>query len=252
MTRETFAETIGFPRGIVLPECTEEEIARLPQEDFLCERYRKDAPDKVLALFLGYLSGSEKDYLARGVTREEWLATMGDLVLWAEQLRRESGEWGIRETHWLAHLVRTEIFRLGRLQFIPRRAERETAFGAYRFPAGTPYAEIHIPAGGRLWAEEVDRSLRRARELLAPAFFSCESWLLSPKLSELLSSGNILSFAARFVRTHFDPSDRSAERYLFGTVGAAEGYSAQTELAEKVKALALRHEAVGSALGYLV
>lgn len=227
------------------------EALGLPGMPLSDGRYEGDRPDRILALFVGYLAArSEADYLVRGVTREEWLDTMRDLAIWSDFLFAERGEVGIRETHWLFHLVRTEIYRLGRLQFVPCRSEREVSFGNNVFPAGTRYCQVHIPAGERLFPSAADASFRRAAELFSPAFYACESWILSPKLGEFLQEGNLVSFAARFERTKTDLSDRSAERYIFGRIGDPRTYLPRNAFAEKVKAAALRGEAFGSALGY--
>ena len=218
METEAFMRETGFSdearRAVRACRLSREEIESLPQRSWLNETYTGDRPDYVLALFAHYLARySEQAYSAKGLAREEWLDTMRDLAIWSSNLQSVGGECGVRETHWLAHLVRTEIFRLGRLQFIPRVAQAPVCFGGNEFPAGTPYAEVHIPQGGKLSVEAVNASFRRAGELFGSRFYSCESWLLSPKLKTLLSGGNILSFASRFTVTESDERDRSAERY---------------------------------------
>lgn len=255
METEAFMRETGFSdearRAVRACRLSREEIKSLPQRSWLNETYTGDRPDYVLALFAHYLARySEQAYSAKGLAREEWLDTMRDLAIWSSNLQSVGGECGVRETHWLAHLVRTEIFRLGRLQFIPRVAQAPVCFGGNEFPAGTPYAEVHIPQGGKLSVEAVNASFRRAGELFGSRFYSCESWLLSPKLKTLLSGGNIISFASRFTVTESDERDRSAERYVFGRIGDPQAYRAENEFARRVKELALRGVFVGSALGY--
>lgn len=230
---------------------SEEEAEALPKAPFLDAPYTGSQPEKVLALFVHYLASySELAYSVCGLSREEWLGTMRDLVIWSNYLFAERGELGIRETHWLAHLVRTEIFRLGRLQFVPRLAEEQVIFNGRTFPIGTPYCEVHIPADGKLLPADVDASFARAKKLLAPQFYSCESWLLSPKLKTYLSGGNILAFASRFTVVEFDEGDRSAERYIFGRIGAPQDYIAQNSFSARVKEAAISGNYVGSATGY--
>ena len=232
---------------------TEEEIESLPTASFLEASYIGERPDKVLALFVHFLAlHSERAYHVRGLTRTEWLNTMRDLVLWSDHLLHERGEIGIRETGWLAHLVRTEIFRLGRLQFVPKVSEEEVRFGGNVFPAGTPYCEVHIPADGKLLPEEVDASFARVKQLFSPCFFSCDSWLLSPKLKQFLQGGNILSFASRFTVVETDTCNRSAERYIFGRIENPQDYIVQNAFSARVKAAACAGDYIGSALGYLL
>lgn len=254
MDRLEFMKAIGLPDdAIAVTErisLTEAEITALPRAEFLDGRYEGDRPDRVLAMFVNYLAKySEEEYRRRGITEEEWLDTMSDVAVWCRQLFCERGEIGLRETHWLSHLVRTEIFRLGRLQFIPRLLSGEPGCGKARFPDGTPYCEVHIPADGKLTPELAERSFARAKRLFAPVFFTCESWLLSPKLKALLKGGNILDFASRFQVLSFDETDRSAERYIFGKISKPCDYRPANAFAERVRDLAEAGETVGSAFG---
>ena len=256
MDYQEFMREIGFSENQIAAikriTVSDEEIKALPRAPFLEEDYAGGRPDWVLALFVHYLAAySEEAYLKRGLTRTEWLSTMQDLALWCNQLLIERGEFGIRETHWLSHFVRTEIFRLGRLQFVPRISESEVVFNGQRFPVGTPYCEVHIPADGKLTPAEADLSFARAKALFAPRFFSCESWLLSPKLHAFLDGGNILAFALRFTIVETDEHDRSAERYIFGRIGAPDDYVARNQFSARVKEGAREGNYVGSALGYL-
>ncbi len=249
-----FMKAIGLPEyaiaaveRIALPE---EEIKNLPRATFLNEPYKGDRPDYVLALFVKYLAKySEESYRKRGAMREEWLSTMSDLAIWCKQLFCESGEVGIRETHWLAHLVRTEIFRLGRLQFVPHVLSEELRCRGNSLPAGTRYCEVHIPAEGRLSPALVDDSFARAKQLFSPELFTCESWLLSPKLQGLLSGGNILAFASRFQVVCVDEADRSAERYIFGRISNPSEYLPANGFSARVRDMALEGNFVGSAYG---
>lgn len=252
-----FMKEIGLPdraiSAVARIPFSGEEIASLPHAAYLNEPYAGDRPDRVLALFVRYLAGfSEEAYLRRGVTHGEWLDTMKDVAIWCGHLQRERGETGLRETAWLAHLVRTEIFRLGRLQFVPRRLLEELRAGDAVFPAGTQYAEVHIPEGERLLPSLADASFLRARELFAPRFFTCESWLLSPKLRERLKGGNILDFAARFRLLSVCEADRSAERYLFHGIADPHAYRPQNGFSAWVKEEAERGRFVGSAYGICV
>ena len=256
MNCEEFMRAIGFSEeqiaAIQKISLSKEEIEALPKAPFLDASYSGDRPDRVLALFVSYLSShGESAYRVRGLTREEWLGTMRDLLIWSNHLQAERGELGVRETGWLSHLVRTEIFRLGRLQFVPRLSEEEITIKGHAFPIGTPYCEVHVPADGKLLPADADASFARARELFAPQFFSCESWLLSPKLKAFLGSGNILAFAARFRLAQFDEGDRSAERYVFGKIGDPQEYVAKNSFSARVKAAACAGDYVGSALGYM-
>lgn len=255
MNSETFLKAIGLgePYLSAVAACpvSEEEAISLPASPYLDAHYEGPHPEKMLALFVRYLSEySEEAYHVRGIGHADWLMSMTDVAVWARALMRESGEIGLRETGWLAHLVRTEIFRLGRLQFIPRTLQTPRVYGR-EYPAGTPYCEVHIPVGGPLLPAEADASFRAAEALFSPALFTCDSWLLSPRLRALVPHGNIADFSARFTLLSVDETSRSAERYIFGRVGDPHGYTAETSLARAVKAEVLAGRPLGTAYGYI-
>lgn len=257
MDHEEFMREIGLSEACISAvkkvSFTEEEVRALPRSPLLNGRYYGDSPDRVLALFVRFLAEyGERAYAQKGVMRTEWLETMSDIAIWSRFLYEESGEIGLRETHWLAHLVRAELFRLGRLQFIPRVSETEICFDGATFPAGTPYCEVHVPADGKLLPREVDLSFARAKRLFAPSFFSCDSWLLSPGLERFVNGGNMLSFASRFTLVQTDANDRSAERYIFSKIGDPRDYIVKNSFAEGVKRAACKGIYVGSALGYCI
>lgn len=234
---------------------SEDTFVSLPERELLKKYYGGDRPNYVLSLFVRYLSVyGEGRYANTGVqlTKSEWLDTMRDLTLWSDRLYAESGERGLRETHWLAHLIQADIFRLGRLQFVPRISKEQVSFGDKIFPVGSKYCEVHIPQGEAMSPRLVDNSFLRAQELLQPEYYVCESWLLSPRLKEMLKGGNILSFSARFFITETDFKDRSGERYIFGKIGDPTDYQPRNELVKRVKEAALRGKFLGSARGYYV
>jgi hypothetical protein len=85
---------------------------------------------------------------------------------------------------WIVGLLRADVVELGRLQVERRRGRHGHA--------------LHIPETGPLQPTAVDESLARAREFTGATAFSCESWLLDPRLQHGLPGSNIAAFAARF------------------------------------------------------
>jgi len=45
--------------------------------------------------------------------------TLADLELWIREYEREHGCWGFREKNWLVHHFTGQLFKLGRLQYLP-------------------------------------------------------------------------------------------------------------------------------------
>jgi hypothetical protein len=105
---------------------------------------------------------------------------------------------------WLVRVLRGDVLAFGRIQL-----ERATVDGS---------RALHIPEGGPLIADELDRSLEEGRALLGADPVVCTSWLLDPLLRELPEPGNIAGFARRFrvdevVRSA--EADRSVARFAF-------------------------------------
>ena len=81
---------------------------------------------------------------------------------------------------------------------------------------------LHIPAGTSLLPDDVDRSLRSAKEFFAAAGMSfstcqCHSWMLDPQLSRFMdSSSRILNLSRRFAHVSM-AGEGSGARFIFGT-----------------------------------
>ncbi len=88
---------------------------------------------------------------------------------------------------------------------------------------GDKVIALHIPSGGALTPEEVDNTLALTKDFVAKYFpewdyrgFICESWLLDPKLGELLGDeSNIVSFGRRFLRVSIESGGRSPFYFVF-------------------------------------
>ena len=88
---------------------------------------------------------------------------------------------------------------------------------------GDKVIALHIPAGGSLAPDEVDRTLELAKKFVAEYFpewdyrgFTCESWLLDPQLEALLGDeSNIVRFGRRFLRISVESGGRSPNYFVF-------------------------------------
>ncbi|GAA1536386.1 hypothetical protein HD600_001518 [Microbacterium ginsengiterrae] len=96
---------------------------------------------------------------------------------------------------WLVGILRGDVIQVGRLQ-VERRA-------------GAHGHALHIPESGALSPALVDDSLHRAAAITGAKTFSCESWLLDPRIGSAIPASNIAGFAARFCI--LDPGAASAE-----------------------------------------
>ena len=215
-----------------------------------------------VALLAGYPIHMEN--LAKRPWTEEqrqWsLASLGRTCL---SERDKFGVDGVRFSHmiWAALYTKGTLFRTERLQY-------ELSYRAY--PAVEPlfeippaFVEIHIPGGGKLTAESVDRSLAEARAILPrlypetagrPLVFCVSSWLLSPELPELLpSESNILAFRDRFQILDQWPAEKDFFNFLYGLAKPVpyDTLPEDTHLRRSVKQMLLQGRTLHSAQGVL-
>ncbi|HEY8389929.1 MAG TPA: acyltransferase domain-containing protein, partial [Clostridia bacterium] len=179
--------------------------------------------------------------------------TFKDFAIWNDVCVKETGICGLKELNWLAEPIQLKIFRLGRLQFQSTITEEDYTYNDILIPKGSKAYNIHIPAGEPLNENACTQSYDSAT-----TFFSsesiiclCSSWLLSPVLDELLpSSSNILRFKSRYKIISVNPENRSAERYLFGSIeDDIQKYKPTSSFAAKVKQRLEKGMPIGSAFG---
>jgi hypothetical protein len=156
----------------------------------------------------------------QGLTEAISLATAADIALWITEHHRRHGAWGLTETGWIRNHLAGRLIRLGRLQFmlascdLPLRAEDPLR-------VGDPVLEVHIPAGEPLRAEACGESFSEARQVFATREwrgFTCKSWLLATRLTEVLpATSNILAFQRLFQPLPCAMDDRQTIERVFGT-----------------------------------
>lgn len=163
-----------------------------------------------------------------------------DAVSWAsmanvaEKLtvnRARFGHVGLEVAHWFTLHFRGSLYRLGRLEFAPEAA-------GDRLPGVEPdelVLGVHIPAdGGAMSPRACAESIAWAREFFpkhfpdrfpGPPVFVCSSWLLDPRLGELLRpDSNIVAFQRLFALTPADDDayrrgESDVLRFVFDRVG---------------------------------
>ena len=148
---------------------------------------------------------------------------------------------------WDVHHISASLFRIGELEYAPDNKYGENVLA------------VHIPSDAVLTEEKLDESFLAAREFFQKYYpkyanlrITCGSWLLSPRLKEILpESSKILIFQSKF---HIEREliGESCLRWVFGKA-AAEADAAQlpeqTSLQRGIKSKLLRGEGVGGAYG---
>lgn len=156
----------------------------------------------------------------RGVSDVISQATAADLALWIREYHRRKGTWGLAETSWLRHHLAGRLFRLGRLQFMPAACGFPSLLPTDPVRAGDSVLEVHIPADSPLRPADCLAAFKAAAVFFTHEHwlgFTCESWLLSPQLNELLpKESNILAFQQFFTPLSHYMDDRQMIERVFG------------------------------------
>ncbi len=162
-------------------------------------------------------------YHARhGVPEAVSWATLADLGRNLAIDRRMKGDGWPVMLEWLTLHVRGGLYELGRLQY-QRGLLRAAVPGA-----GAYGLALHIPRSGPLTPAACDESFRFAQEFFPRHFPSepyevvtCVSWLLDPRLADLLpEDSNVVRFQRRFrlLPGHGRDAGEDLMRFVFGTL----------------------------------
>lgn len=186
-------------------------------------------------------------YRQMGIPEKIYFDTMACYSRFVTECLYYKGSYQFDRGWWTWRQLSMRVFRLGQLEY-ELRSDGNVG--------------LHIPSGSDLSPEAVDRSLNEAKVFLAEFFpdyadapFTCNSWLLSPALGELLPEGsNILAFQRRFYLTHIDPEPKDYISWLFQCLPDTvyEELPENTSLQRKVKKAILSGGKIGSAAGYFV
>lgn len=211
------------------------------------------APDeKGLKIFAASLRSallSREQYENEGISEKIFIDTMKCFPRFLRENKAEFGEYSFDRAFWTGRQLSLRLFRIGELEY-EKGASAD----------GEKEISVHIPSDAVLTAAKVDDSLAAAEAFFgryypdyAAVRYVCTSWLLSPALDTLLApDSNILSFAARFRRAEFYPSDESYKQWVFrGRSLSPQNFPENTSLQKKLKAYVLAGGTVGESLGVL-
>lgn len=188
-------------------------------------------------------------YQAKGISKDIYIDTMKCFVRFLEECKRKNGRMFFDRGWWTYRQISMSLFRIGDLEY---------EFEEYR---GEKVIAVHIPSNAEFSREAVECSLEAAGDFFRKYYpdyvydkYTCESWLMSPVLPQLLSEkSNIMSFQKRFAITEVDQEEKEYIEWLF-QVPADTAYAKlpeKTTLQRRVKALLLEGGNVGSAYGIM-
>lgn len=188
-------------------------------------------------------------YLQKGISHTIFMDTMKCFTRFIGECEVKTGRAAFDRAWWTYRQLSMVLFRIGELEYelVEENGKKEVS--------------IHIPSNARLSKEKVDDSLALAKEFMdkyyteyAEVDYICDSWLLAPKLKEVLDEdSHIIGFQNRFNIVKVDIDAKDIFEWLFKTSVDCELESLRenTSLQRKVKQLLLNGEKVGIAFGVL-
>lgn len=142
--------------------------------------------------------------------------TIRDISQRSKDYKKDKGVLGLSKDDviWFRHHMNMKLFTIGGLQFqiFHMVYLEEDGFMCFdddikqELPEGCPVLNIHIPKGSNITPNQCDEAFYRAKKFFDLYFpehkwqaFLCYSWILYPKLKEVLpSESNLRQFANRF------------------------------------------------------
>jgi len=190
----------------------------------------------------------------KDLPEDVWIATMKAFPRFIGEHRASYGYDGFDRGFWTVRQVNARLFRIGELEYeLIDEKDEPKVIG------------LHIASDSKLEPDLLNRSVKAARAFLKqyfPAYAKkpivCESWLLSPKLKEVLKEGSrILNFQKAFDITSVDDEAADALEWVFKVAyGQRETYEKEklpedTSLQKALKKMILSGEMPGAAEGIL-
>ncbi len=247
---ERLALSLGIPREFVL-KAGDSMLAELSGQ----EAPKDDSGAGILMRQLTEAMTSRKWGAWKRMPEDIWIETMKAFPRFISEHRRSCGCDGFDRYGWTVRQVGARLFRIGELEY--ELAENEP---------GKREISVHIPSDAKLEPDRMNASLSRADAFLREYFpdwaalpKTCESWLLSPALKELLPpDSRILRFREAFdIREELPENDAALEWVFHVAESQRKGLDLSalpedTSLQRKMKALLLAGRKPGAAYGVLV
>ena len=189
------------------------------------------------------------EYQERGIPERVFVDTMKCFQRFLHECERKTGTMYFDRGWWTYRQISMRLFRIGELEYELCSTETEKT------------VSIHIPSDAAFAPGNVDKSLKQADHFIdrhypdyRQAKRVCDSWLLSPKLKDLLpEQSNILNFQRRFHIEEENMESREFIEWLFQVHKDTElsHLPENTRLQKAAKKLLEAGENIGEAYGIL-
>lgn len=128
------------------------------------------------------------------ISDEIYFDTMSAFTRFCEETHKYSGNWYYNHASWSYRQASMLLFRIGILEY------------EFKNRDGEPMISIHIPSDTVFSESNLDETFKAAKRFIAKFYpehsndrFYCESWIMAPKLRELLpETSGIIRFQNRF------------------------------------------------------
>lgn len=204
---------------------------------------------KMLSCYLIGVSRVYDRYQEMGISDEIFTETFKCFTRFIEECKVKTGKYAFDRAFWTWRQASMLLFRIGELEYemLEENGKKEIS--------------VHIPSDAKMKDADIDASIKVAKEFFATHYpeysdsdYVCDSWLLSPKLKELLGEeSNIIRFQNRFKITSEDKEAKDIFEWLFKTSEDADiaTLPEDTSLQRKAKALLLQGDNIGIAAGVM-
>lgn len=203
----------------------------------------------LIELLAGMESGNGLPW--RRMDPVHFVPTMKCFSRFVGEYRVSYGSYGFDRWWWVPRQIHARLLRIGELEYEYADAQKEI--------------RIHIPSDADLSCDKVNASLQQAAACFEAAFphtaawpFTCESWLLSPVLEQLLpADSRILSFQKLFSLTGTIPDAEDYLEWVYKIAGGQRNtvdpaaLPEDTSLQRKMKRHLLLGKPVGNGVGIL-
>ncbi len=203
---------------------------------------------KMLTFMLLCAAESIEEYRKKGISDEIFIDTMRFCTRFTKEHHQIYGHYAFTWGWWLPRQISLHEFRIGTLEYemIMKDGEKKI--------------NIHIPSDADIDKENLGKSYQSARAFFSKYFpeysdasMVCESWMLAPKLQEILpEASNIIGFQKAFEIVRIDEESNGCLRWVYGRddIPFSE-LSEKTSLQRNIKKLLLQGERIGEAFGIL-
>ncbi len=188
-------------------------------------------------------------FMEMGISEEIFVDTMKAYTRFVSEHFEKYNEYVYDRDGWSYRQASMDLFRIGCLEYEFLELEGEKVLS------------VHIPSDANMKDENVGKSIAMAKEFMAKYYpdykdsrMYCNSWLLAPKLQELLpETSNIVRFQKRFDLVRHSDEGQDCVYWVFKAPKDTpiEDLREDTSLQRKIKAVLLSGGGIGYGAGYM-